>query len=218
MRLDSPAHAITEDEFHVCVFLGREGLWATLNGRMLNNGEKDPRHWYGWDHRVRGFRGFNDSPIRIGKSASGKQSNIVVAQFAVFVTGKYAKRLKLADAQALAQESGDPLGHPLFDKSTENVAVGGDIQAAIDARRRRAAVGRTRFRYAHQKRRSRHEERGTAQGRRGRQDHAEPDQRRSAQRWFHGQADAQGPDVPGRTHREAEQPLDRQFPDRTTPS
>ena len=135
VRLDSPAHAIKEGtEFHVCVFLGREGLWATLNGRMLNNGEKDPRHWYGWDHRVRGFRGFNDSPIRIGKSASGKQSNIVVSQFAVFVTGNYAKRLKLADAQALAQGSGDPLGHPLFDKSTQNVAVGGDIQAAIDAR------------------------------------------------------------------------------------
>ena len=135
VRLDSPAHAITkEDEFHVCVVLGREGLWATLNGRMLNNGEKDPRHWYGWDHRVRGIRGFNDSPIRIGKSASGKQSNIVVSQFAVFVTGNYAKRLKLADARALAQEGGDPLGHPLFDKSTQDVAVGGDIQDAINAR------------------------------------------------------------------------------------
>ena len=135
VRLDSPAYAIKEGiEFHVGVFLGREGLWATLNGRMLNNGEKDPRHWYGWDHRVRGFRGFNDSPIRIGKSASGERSNIVVSQFAVFVTDNYAKRLKLTDAQALAQESGDPLGHPLFDKSTEDVAVGGDIQDAINAR------------------------------------------------------------------------------------
>ena len=139
VRLDSAAHAIKEGtEFHVCVFLGREGLWATLNGRMLNNGEKDPRHWYGWDHRVRGFRGFNDSPIRIGKSASGKQSDIVVSQFAVFVTGKYAKRLKLEDAQALAQESGKPLGHPLFDKSTQDVAVGDNIQKAINAR---AAAG-----------------------------------------------------------------------------
>ena len=101
---------------------------------MLNNGEKDPRHWYGWDHRVRGFRGFNNSPIRIGKSASGARSDLVVAQFAVFVTGTYANRLELADAQALAQGSGAALGHPLFDRSTQNVAVGGNIQAAIDAR------------------------------------------------------------------------------------
>jgi hypothetical protein len=135
VRLDSPARAIKKgNEFHVGVFLGREGLWATLNGRMLNNGEKDPRHWYGWDHRVRGIRDFNKSPIRIGKSASGKPSDIVVSQFAVFVSGSYARRLKLADAQALAQESGDPIGHPLFDQSTQDVAVGDDIQAAINAR------------------------------------------------------------------------------------
>ena len=48
VRMDSQASAVALGvEFHVCVFLGRDGLWATLNGRMLNNGEKDPRHWYG---------------------------------------------------------------------------------------------------------------------------------------------------------------------------
>ena len=139
VRMHSPAGAITiGTEFHVAVFLGREGLWATLNGRMLNKGEKDPRHWYGWDHRVRGFRGLNNSPVRIGKSATGARSNIVVSQFAVFVTGIYSKRLKLADAQALAEGSGAALGHPLFDRSTQNVSVGSNIQTAINAR---AAAG-----------------------------------------------------------------------------
>ena len=135
-------------EFHVTVTLGREGLWATLNGRMLNNGEKDPRHWYGWDHRVRGLRnnaapigsaqgGFNAGAIRIGKSSTGSRSNITVAQFAVFVTGTYANRLDLADCQALADQSGPALGHPLFDNSTQAVAAGASLdtlQAAIDAR------------------------------------------------------------------------------------
>ena len=125
-------------EFHVTVTLGREGLWATLNGRMLNNGEKDPRHWYGWDHRVRGLRnnaapigsaqgGFNAGAIRIGKSSTGSRSNITVAQFAVFVTGTYANRLDLADCQAIADQSGAALGHPLFDNSTQAVALGASL-------------------------------------------------------------------------------------------
>lgn len=136
VRLESPNSAVVAGtEFHVCVFLGREGLWATLNGRMLNNGEKDPRHWYGWDHRVRGFRGFNNQAIRIGKSLTGARANIVVSKFAVFVTGVFTNRFDINDAQALAGASGVPLGHPLFDNSTASVGPGTNVlQAAIDAR------------------------------------------------------------------------------------
>lgn len=150
VRMESlPAAIAVGVEFHVCVFLGREGLWATLNGRMLNNGEKDPRHWYGWDHRVRGLRnnaapagsaqgGFNAGAIRIGKSSTGARANIVVSKFAVFVTGTFANRLGLTDAQAISGGSGTALGHPLFDNSTQNVSTAQNIQTAIDAR---AAAG-----------------------------------------------------------------------------
>ena len=58
-----------------------------------------------------------------------------MSKFAVFVTGTYANRFDLNDAQAIAGGTGTALGHPLFDNSTQSVGPGTNVlQAAIDAR------------------------------------------------------------------------------------
>ena len=69
----------------------------------------------------------------IGKSPNGARSDIVVSQFAIFVTAIRAKRLQFDDAQAIASsDQGLPMDNPLFAQSKEIVKPGESIQEALD--------------------------------------------------------------------------------------
>jgi hypothetical protein len=115
---------------HLVVQLAYDGLAAWLDGAKFEDGYANLLHVYGLAADIRGTVHQNNFAWTIGKAAWGGQADLVVDEFAI-----YLSTLTTAQAQSIAQSgSVGPLAHPIWGQAAQNASGSVvNIQSAIDS-------------------------------------------------------------------------------------
>jgi hypothetical protein len=128
-RVRTPNGAVSAGvKFHLAVQLSYDGVTAWLNGAKFEDGYANLLHVFGLAADIRRIVFRNDYDWMIGRAAWGGQADLIVDEFAV-----YLSTLDQSDAEALAQVgSTAPLEHFIWGQRYVDNGSYANIQAAID--------------------------------------------------------------------------------------
>ena len=118
---------------HLQVALTFDGVTAWLNGAKFEDGYANLLHVFGLAAEIQRVTWQNDYAWMIGRAAWGGPADITVDEFAIYLRPPSDDIIQ-TEVNSLAQIGSTPpaLAHPIWGVRSQTVAVGGNIQSAVD--------------------------------------------------------------------------------------